>query len=127
MNVLVCGSRSWILVEPIREQLKMLGNEVTVIHGAAKGADSIAAEIAVELGVNVIACPPDWRRYGRAAGKIGNKQMLQDHQPELLLAFVQNWSNSPGTRHMVVAAQAAGVQTRVFDENGAIDVCTDED
>lgn len=104
-----------------------MDGEVTVIHGAAKGADSIAGEVAAELGFTVIACPPDWKRYGRAAGLVCNKQMLQEYQPQLVLAFVVDWSKSPGTRQMVGLTRKARVPTRVFDENGPVDAATPHD
>ena len=124
MRILVCGSRGWTLREPILEQLIWFEGDVTVIHGAAHGADTIGGEIAAELGFEIIACPPEWHRYGKAAGPIRNKQMLTEHEPDLVLAFVRDWSRSPGTRHMVSIAKKAGVETRVFDESGPL--CSEE-
>lgn len=120
MKILVCGSRGWSLDEPIREQLEQFCGSVTVIHGAADGADAIGGQIAAELGFDVIACPAEWHRYGKSAGPIRNRQMLTEHEPELVLAFVRDWDNSPGTRHMVGIAEKAGVETRVFDESGPL-------
>ena len=122
MMVLVCGSRGWSLRQPIRNELGKLRGEVTVIHGSAKGADTIAGEIASELGFRVIACPAEWKRYGRAAGIIRNRQMLQDYRPELVLAFVRDPQRSPGSRHTVTTAREMGIPVLCFDEEGPVDV-----
>jgi hypothetical protein len=53
-----------------------------LIHGDARGADWLAGEWAKERGVEV-ACPADWRRRGRGAGPIHNRQMLDEH-PDLV-------------------------------------------
>jgi len=106
----------------IRAELEKLGAEVTVIHGAARGADTIAGDVAIELGLEVIACPAEWHRYGKAAGPIRNRQMLEEHLPKLILAFVRDWSRSPGTRHMIELARKAGIETRVFNEDGRFQV-----
>ncbi|MCA9070959.1 MAG: DUF2493 domain-containing protein [Planctomycetaceae bacterium] len=122
MKVLVCGSRGWTRKDLIFDQLQLLEGEVIVIHGAARGADTHAGEVAEELNFDVFACPADWKRYGRAAGIIRNRQMLDDYQPELVLAFVRNWGRSPGSRHTVDLALQRGLDVRVFDEAGPLEV-----
>lgn len=76
-----------------------------LIHGDARGADRLAGEWAQERGVLILACPADWKRYGRGAGPKRNRQML-DQKPDLVVAF----PGESGTRHMVIIAEEAGVQ-----------------
>lgn len=121
MKILVCGSRSWDDPGPIARELEKVvrapgveAAHVTVIHGAARGADAIAGSVARGFGYRVIACPADWNRFGRAAGPIRNQQMLKDHQPELVLAFARDLSTSTGTAHMVQIARKAGVTVHHF-------------
>ena len=87
-KVLICGSRDWTAHEPIRAWLSKLQDMGfdTVIEGEARGADIIAREEAQLLGFTVMPFPANWRQFGRAAGPIRNRQML-DEQPELVLAF----------------------------------------
>lgn len=120
MRVLVCGSRTWTDAPAIYRALAEQGcgyAPFTLIHGAARGADSIAAEYAREREAEVLAFPADWNRYGKAAGMIRNKQMLEEGKPELVLAF---WDGeSRGTQNMIDLATKAGVPVRVIKSEGA--------
>jgi hypothetical protein len=113
MKVLVCGDRNWEDYEAIARELCPVRPSV-VIHGAARGADSIAGEIAEEMGVRVEDYLAEWDKFGRAAGPIRNQQMLDEGKPDLVLAFHPDISKSKGTADMVRRAQKAGVPTKVF-------------
>ena len=78
----------------------------TLIHGDAKGADTLAAEIAAEQGWKVIAMPADWDTHHKAAGPIRNQQMVDMH-PDLVVAFLM--PNSRGTRDCVERALKADI------------------
>jgi hypothetical protein len=109
MRVLVTGGRVFDSRDLLIEAMDRLHEEcgiTTLIHGAAKGADTLAGGWAESRGIEVIACPADWRRYHRAAGPIRNKQMLVEHKPDLVVAF----PGSTGTAHMVAIAEKAGVE-----------------
>lgn len=120
MRVLVTGGRSFENRALLFEAMDRLHEErgiSTLIHGAAKGADTLAGEWAESRGVEVIACPADWRRYGRAAGPIRNKQMLVEHKPDLVVAF----PGSTGTAHMVSIAEKAGGEVIQIDASDPAD------
>ena len=109
MRVLITGGRSFEKRSLLTEALDRLHQErgiTTLIHGAAKGADRLAGEWAESRGIEVIANPAEWRRYGRAAGPIRNKQMLAEHKPDVVVAF----PGSTGTANMVSIAEKAGVE-----------------
>ena len=76
-----------------------------LIHGDARGADRLSGEWATDRGIEVFACPADWKRHGRGAGPIRNRQML-DHKPDLLVAF----PGGRGTADMVAVATKAGLR-----------------
>lgn len=114
MTVLVCGSREWTDRAAILREIEKLAITDIVIHGAARGADRIAGEIATSYGLQVRAFPAQWDRYGKSAGPFRNQQML-DQQPDLVLAFTPDLEKSIGTRHMVRIARAAGVPVEIFN------------
>lgn len=114
MKLLVCGSRSWTDKERMYAVLSVLPKPDLLIHGDARGADKMAAEIGLGLGWTVDAHPADWYRHGKAAGPIRNKAML-DLKPDLVLAFRAEGA-SPGTDHMIQSSIDAGVEVRVYED-----------
>lgn len=122
MRILITGDRNWTDKEFINKVLRELWYEdeyddLVIIHGCAKGADSIAGEIGKQNSQNVVEFPADWDKYGKAAGPTRNQQMLDEGKPELVLAFHDNIELSKGTKHMVKISQKAGIETRVYSHS----------
>jgi len=87
-----------------------------VIHGGAKGADTLAARSADNQGVTAEAYPADWGTHGKAAGPIRNQQMIDDAKPDVCWAFVDKpLAESRGTADMVRRARKAGIPTYVTE------------
>lgn len=98
-RVLVTGGRNYADANRVTRELDLLHNHfgiAVVIHGAALGADRLAARWANLRDVPEIACPADWPKHGRAAGPIRNAAML---------AF----PGGRGTEDMCRRALAAGI------------------
>lgn len=105
-RVLICGSRDYTNEAAIESVLFDLPAGTTVVHGAARGVDEIAGRLAENLGFPVEPHPADWEKWGKAAGPIRNREMLETGV-DRVIAF---WDGrSPGTKHMIDAAKAAGV------------------
>lgn len=81
--------------------------EITIIHGAARGADTMAAEWADDYGYPVEAYPADWDTHGRSAGYIRNAKMLEEGKPDLVISF----PGGKGTKMMIDLATKAKVLT----------------
>jgi len=112
--VLICGSRGWRLHEPIYEVLKTLPPEAVLVHGGARGADSVAGALAHQMGIEVEVYKADWARYGKRAGSVRNQQMLDEGKPGVVFAFYSGPEKSRGTLDMIGRAKKAGVQTNEF-------------
>lgn len=103
MRILVFGSRTFTDSAAMERHLRAFEHlkdftTITVIDGAAKGADSIAHAVAGKLGYGTRRFPADWSAHGRSAGAIRNQQMIDEGQPHFAIAF---WDGkSPGTRDM---------------------------
>jgi YspA, cpYpsA-related SLOG family len=109
--VLVTGSRDWERRDIIRERLVRLPEGVEILHGGARGADTMAAEIARSLGIPERAVLPDWDNEGSRAGVLRNVAMLEE-EPDLVLAF---WDRlSSGTAHTIREARRRGIPVEVF-------------
>lgn len=81
-----------------------------IIHGAARGADTLAGEWASARDVPVQVFPAAWSTYGRAAGSIRNAKMLREGQPHFCVAF----PGGTGTADMIRRAERAGVRVCVL-------------
>ena len=67
------------------------------VSGGAKGADSFGEEYAAAHDVKVTVFKPDWKKYGKAAGPIRNKDML-DYASEDNPVVIAFWDGkSKGT------------------------------
>lgn len=122
MKVVVCGSRVWdnreLLFNTLDDTFHTRplddGSDFILIHGGAKGADTIAASWVVQTpGVTVEVYRPDWSKYGRSAAFIRNDTML-DLKPDLVVAFHKN--NSPGTQYMIKGALKRKLDLKVVHE-----------
>ena len=79
-----------------------------IISGGARGADQLAIEWAKINGVSHNVYPADWYKYGRSAGYIRNSYMLNEGQPDLVVAFRGGF----GTKNMVDISRRKGVEVR---------------
>ena len=118
MKVLVTGDRNWRNKDRIREILSALDDVECVVEGEARGADTLAREVATDLGIEVHGYHAQWDKYGRSAGPVRNRQMLNDEKPDLVIAFHNDICHSKGTRDMVLYARSKGVATRIYTEFG---------
>lgn len=107
-TVLICGDRKWCSHRAIEDVIRALPKGATVIHGGARGADTIAGMAAHFWGLKVIAVHANWKTYGRRAGVLRNLDML-DMKPDLVIAFHHNLERSRGTRHCVREALRRGI------------------
>lgn len=115
-RVLVTGDRDWANRKVIARELGMCSDMVYLCHGCCIGADYIANELGlVILGEEFVrGYPADWYVHGNAAGPIRNQQMLDDFNPDFVLAFHKNLANSKGTADMVKRAKEAGIPVKII-------------
>ena len=116
MKILVCGSRIYSEVTKIRRCIEKCLLEarsdcdrLVVVHGGARGADTICDRVCRELGVRRIVVHAEWKKYGRKAGYIRNQQMLDAH-PDIdrVYAFMVG-KNSYGTQDMISRTKKKGI------------------
>lgn len=115
-TIMVCGSRGWTDETTIRVVLAAERHEnvwswpTVLIHGAADGADMLAAKIALSMGYDVRAFPPNYKANGSAAPHVRNDEMLQQ-APARVYAF---WDGkSRGTQSVIDKAAKLGIRCTV--------------
>ena len=133
VTVLVCGSRNWEDQERVDRELALVYTgyeQINIVHGGARGADSMSgtwARKTVSPRVRSVAVfPADWTMYGKAAGPIRNKEML-DHleyckgQGDTLVLAFRSEGKSSGTDHMIDISRKAGFEVKVVHENEPVE------
>lgn len=137
-RILVTGSRDFDRVEMIRLALATIREQeffadAVLVHGAARGADRIAAEQWKALGGVTEPHPAQWNRcvpecmhgprprrggysWCPSAGIRRNRHMVQ-LGADICLAFSRG--ESSGTASCIAFARRAGIHTLVFDYDHA--------
>lgn len=121
MKILVCGSRHFndypklcYEMDDLSEKYDFDNNQpITIISGAAKGADTLGERYADECGWTVERYPAAWETHGKRAGPIRNAQMLREGKPDVVVAFLA--PNSRGTKNMIEISRKAGVPVEVIE------------
>lgn len=110
-RILITGSRNfydWELMHKILTHAKSRSApDALLIHGNARGADTLARVTWHELKMPHKAFHADWNKYGIPAGHIRNQQMV-DFGADICLAFPLG--KSPGTRNCMKLAEQAGIR-----------------
>lgn len=113
MRILITGSREWTDEPAIRAALNaairgVSSHKITVVHGGARGADSVAGRIAEEYEIDVEVHRPDYRKHARNRAPLERNLHMVRLGADICLAFPigLGWS---GTRHCMQAAAAAGI------------------
>ena len=110
-RILICGDRNYKDWVKVQEYLNTISRTTVIIHGGARGADSLAGNLATSLKMKVIKFPADWDKYGKAAGVLRNQQMLDEGYPDLVVYFHKDLEKSRGTKDMVTKAVNNNIKT----------------
>lgn len=112
-SVIIAGGRDFadyeLLSETLDGYLSEVVEDICVVCGQARGADTLGEQYAKEHSYQVNYFPADWKRYGKAAGYIRNTEMAKN--ADALVAF---WDgHSLGTKHMIATAEQLGLDVLV--------------
>jgi hypothetical protein len=111
MKILVCGDRNYNNRNKVNEILThyktfSYPSHLIIVEGGAQGADTLAKEIGIQLGAQIKEYKAQWGTYGKGAGPIRNKLMLDDNLDiEIVIAFHNDIEHSRGTKNMIKLAE----------------------
>lgn len=130
-RVLVTGGRHFTYRQYVFRRMALLAQSykiAVIIHGAASGADRLAAEWAKSVNIPTLPFQADWRNishpkakvrmdsrgiaYDATSGIRRNQTMLDVGRPDLVIAF----PGGPGTADMVQRAKKAGIPVLIAAE-----------
>lgn len=117
MKIIVCGGRHFYDYELLKRKIQTVINmhhlkyeDIEIVSGHCEGADMLGEKYAQEFGASITIFPAQWEKYGRAAGPIRNKQMVdyikEDENP-LVIAFTS--PRTKGTRNTIKEAKKLNI------------------
>ena len=115
MVILCTGSRDFRNYELVIDVLmKYDPNSTTLIHGGAKGLDTIVDIVGKELGFTVQCYEAGWE-HSKRDGILRNSQMLHEAKPDKVIGW-RSKRNSKGTNDMLMKAGHAGIPHEIYDD-----------
>lgn len=116
LNILIAGGRDYDdyirLKAFVAHTIKDMNfDTITIISGMARGADMMGVRLAEEKKYQLKKFPAQWKKYGKMAGFIRNRQMLDyiANEPDecMVIAF---WDGqSKGTKHTIETAKEMNI------------------
>ena len=111
MKVIIAGSRTINDYSLVASAIEQSNFDVTeVVCGDAKGVDTIGDQWAQKNTIPVTHFPANWKKFGRGAGCIRNRQMAE--YGDALIAIT---TGSRGTANMIKEATKLGLKIFVLE------------
>ena len=115
MKILVCGGRhfnNYSVLELIINNVLAHDyvSNIEIVSGGCAGADKLGEKYAELNDIPVKVFPANWTKYGRAAGPIRNREMIdyiKQYTGSLVIAFLSK--DTKGTQNTVALAKKAGI------------------
>lgn len=115
-KVIIAGSRSFADYEKLKSICdSILPNQyseprISILSGTSSGSDSLGERYANERGYTLNIYPANWEQYGKAAGPIRNRQMVEDADAAIIF-----WDGqSKGTKNLIEQANKRGLKVRTI-------------
>ena len=100
ISLAIVGSRTFDDYKMLCGLIKILKKKYIIkkiVSGGAQGADSLGERYGKENNIETLIFPADWNKYGKAAGFIRNKTIVDNCDVVLAL-----WDGkSKGTQHTI--------------------------
>jgi len=117
MKLIIAGGRDFVdmsyaieCINRLIDQGKIKEEGLEIVSGMARGADTVAINIAKSNNLTLHEFPADWDKHGKAAGYLRNIDMAKFS--DALVAF---WDGqSKGTEHMIQTMRSKNKPVYVF-------------
>lgn len=116
MKLAIIGSRSFdnyfLLCKEV-ESLPLYSLITKIVSGGSKGADYLGALYALDHGLSLTEYYPEWDKYGKRAGFIRNKTIIQNS--DIVIAFHDG--ESKGTLNSIELAKKYKKECHIIKYN----------
>lgn len=118
-RIIIAGGRDFSDTTKVMQALDqitpgLLAEEIQIISGGARGADTIGKDIAHKFNTNLAIFPAQWKRPDGSTDKSAGyrRNCLMAENADVLLAF---WNGeSKGTKHMIDIAKTKKLETFII-------------
>ena len=117
-RILVTGSRDFSdhqlaqnALRAIMDLANLAYNDTVLVHGAARGADTLLSEAAQSVKIRTEAHPADWNQHGKRAGFLRNHHMVglgADYMLAFPLHTREDSAAGKGSKGTWMAVELAG-------------------
>ena len=113
-RVIIAGSRDYTyketLYKVVDKVLSEINDNIEIVSGGCRGADALGERYALDHGYGLKIFPAYWKKFGKKAGYIRNKEMAEYASKEngILIAFPLG--ESRGTNMMISLADDYGLK-----------------
>ena len=112
-KVIIAGGRDFNDYELLKKKcdyyLSFIEDDITIISGAARGADFLGEKYAKEKGYEIDSHPANWDKYGKSAGYRRNKEMV-----DIASAAICFWDGkSKGTKHTIDLCKEKNIPIKI--------------
>ena len=120
MNIMIVGSRAIDNYDFVKENVdqyikeKNIEDKITIISGGARGVDSLAESYAEEKGYDFKCFPANWGQFGRAAGPIRNRKMVNYIKKHGGVCLVFWNGKSTGSKEDIELCKKNRVECKVY-------------
>ena len=104
-------------------ELGITREETELVSGGCKGTDKMAERFAKKNIIPIRVFIADWKKYGKAAGPIRNKQMIdyiKDSEKRYVIAFTSD--KTKGTRNAIKLAVKNSIEVFEFDYHSFVEI-----
>ena len=120
-KVIIAGSREFDNYDMLKEKCDKIlsrkvneGEEIVIVSGTARGADTLGEKYAEERGYKIERYPANWDKYGKRAGYLRNKKMAE--VSNACIVFLSSKAENKGSKMMISIATEEKLLIRVITE-----------
>ena len=121
-KVIIAGSREFDNYDMLKEKCDKIlsrkvdeGEEIVIVSGTARGADTLGEKYAEERGYKIERYPANWDKYGKRAGYLRNKKMAE--VSNACIVFLSSKAENKGSKMMISIATEEKLLIRVIKES----------
>lgn len=121
-KVIIAGSREFDNYDMLKEKCDKIlsrkvneGEEIVIVSGTARGADTLGEKYAEERGYKIERYPANWNKYGKKAGYLRNKKMAE--VSNACIVFLSSKAENKGSKMMISIATEEKLLIRVITES----------